>query len=103
MLDAVRVVEVAGDDLDCEVDAGLLDELRRMALHAPDVRVGVGPQEPDGRHSTTASSRSSRCAILRMRPSWWSTPSATWCVGPSAHQASMNGAGPFAKRMRSEE
>ena len=27
-------------------------------------------------------------------------PSATWCVGPSAHQASMNAAGPFAKRMR---
>jgi hypothetical protein len=28
------------------------------------------------------------------------TPSATWWVGPSAHQASMNSAGAFANRIR---
>ena len=30
---------------------------------------------------------------MRTRDTWWPTPSATWCVGPSAHQASKNGAG----------
>ena len=37
---------------------------------------------------------------MRIRASWWPTPSATWCVGPSAHQASKNAAGPEAKRIR---
>jgi hypothetical protein len=35
-----------------------------------------------------------------MRDSWCPTPSATWCVGPSAHQASKNAAGPERKRIR---
>ena len=38
--------------------------------------------------------------MRRMSAARCPTPSATWCVGPSAHQASMNEAGPRAKRMR---
>ena len=39
------------------------------------------------------SSRPSRPATFLRRSTWWSIPSATWCVGPAAHQSSKNLAG----------
>jgi hypothetical protein len=50
VLDAVREVEVARNDANVERDARLLLELRRVALDARDVRVGVGAEEADAGH-----------------------------------------------------
>ena len=50
-------------------------------------------------YATTESASPSRSAILRTRASWCPTPSATWWVGPSAHQASKKAAGPDGKRI----
>src|SRR5579862_190197 len=70
--DLVREVEIARHDLDLELEARLLLELAGVAPDARDVGVRVGPEEAHAQ--TTASSRPSRSATLRIRPSWCPTP-----------------------------
>src|SRR4029079_16956000 len=64
----------------------------------------VGPdaqQEADALHQPTrAKGRPSSDATFSTTPETWPTPSATWCVGPSAHQASKNSAGGRPNRRR---
>jgi hypothetical protein len=50
VLDAVREVQVAGDDADVQLDARPFDELGGVAPDARDVRVGVGAEEADAGH-----------------------------------------------------
>src|SRR4051794_30321802 len=63
----------------------------------------LGPdaqQEAGALHQTTTHSRSSSAPTAFTSAATWPTPSATWCVGPCAHQVSKNSAGGCAKRRR---